>query len=168
MKARLLILNHIYILLMASIYVGLFTSLHFFWFPSFETLNVGNYFDQIVPQTTRATHFFIITIPIMYVCMAIMTWSEWRTKFRWVPIACLIGISIPVYIQQGLIERVNDQLKAGVTDPMLLSELLQRWMSLNDLRWIILAGVWAVMVYYFVAKGNLKSVVAPSASRRST
>jgi len=163
MKTRLLALNHVYIFLMASIYIGLFTSLHLFWFPSFASLNVANYYDQIIPQTTRATQFFIITIPIMYVAMAIMTWSEWRTKFRWVPIACLVGISIPVYIQQGLIERVNDALKSRVTDPAQLSELLQRWMMLNDVRWVILTGVWATMMYYFIAKGNLRSVIAPTA-----
>jgi hypothetical protein len=165
MKARLLVLNHIYIFLMASIYIGLFTSLHFFWFPSFESLTVSNYYDQIIPQTTRATQFFFVTIPIMYIAMAIMTWSEWRTKFRWVPIACLIGISIPVYIQQGMIERVNDALKVGVTDQAQLSELLQRWMSLNDLRWIVLSLVWAIMAYYFIAKGNLLSVIEPPKKR---
>lgn len=122
---------------------------------------MSNYYEQMIPQTTAATRFFVFTIPVMYLAIFIMMWSEWRTKFRWVPIACLIGISIPVYIQQGMIERVNDALKAGVTEAAELAPLLQRWMMLNDLRWVILSAVWFIMMYYFIAKGNILSNILP-------
>jgi hypothetical protein len=157
MKKFLLDLNNTYIFFCSSLYLGLFWSLHFFWFPHYpETLNLENYYDAIIPQTTTATKFFFITIPIMAVCIVIMLISEWKTRFRWVPILWFPGLFGPVIIQQMYIEKVNDQFIAGVTDMATLQELLHRWMFLNDLRWIILTIMWGIMMYYFLAKAHNK------------
>jgi len=157
MKKFLLDLNNAYIFFCSSLYLGLFWSLHFFWFPHYpETLNLENYYDAIIPQTTTATKFFFITIPIMAVCIVIMLISEWKTRFRWVPILWIPGLFAPVIIQQMFIEKVNDQFIAGVTDMATLQELLHRWMFLNDLRWIILSIMWGITMYYFLAKAHKK------------
>jgi hypothetical protein len=157
MKKLLLDINNAYIFFCSSLYLGLFWSLHFFWFPHYpETLNLENYYDAIIPQTTTATKFFFITIPIMAVCIVIMLISEWKTRFRWVPILWFPGLFGPVIIQQLFIEKVNDQFIAGVTDMSTLKDLLHEWMFLNDLRWIILSIMWGITMYYFIAKANRK------------
>ena len=158
MKQTLIDINNAYIFFCSSLYLGLFWSLHFFWFPHYpDTLNLDNYYDAIIPQTTTATKFFFITIPIMAVAIVIMLITEWKTKFRWVPLLWLAGLFGPVIIQQVFIEDVNDQFIAGVTDMGTLQELLSRWMWLNDLRGIILTVMWCVTMYFFIAKARQKS-----------
>ncbi|HLT06807.1 MAG TPA: hypothetical protein VK014_04720 [Cyclobacteriaceae bacterium] len=155
LKKTLIDINNAYIFFCASIYLGLFWSLHFFWFPNYPaTLNVGNYYDAIIPQTTTATRFFFITIPIMAVAIAVMLITEWKSRLRWVPLAWIPGLLIPVIVQQAFIEDVNDQLIAGVTDEALLQELLDHWMFLNDIRWLILSLMWGITMYFFIAKAK--------------
>ena len=161
MKQTLLDINNAYIFFCASLYVGLFWSLHFFWFPHYpETLNLDNYYDAIIPQTTTATKFFFVTIPIMAIAIVIMTVTEWKTKFRWVPLLWIPGLFGPVIIQQMFIERINNQFIAGVSDMATLQVLLQEWMNLNDLRGIILTIMWCVMMYYYIAKARQNNAQA--------
>lgn len=155
MKRILLDINNAYIFFCASLYVGLFWSLHFFWFPHYpSTLNLENYYDAIIPQTTTATKFFFVTIPIMAVSIIIMLITEWKTKLRWVPIGWLFGLFAPVIIQQVYIERINNEFKAGVSDMATLQDLLQEWMFLNDLRGVILTLAWCMMMYFYIAKSR--------------
>lgn len=155
MKRTLLDINNAYIFFCASVYLGLFWSLHFFWFPNYpSTLNVDNYYDAIIPITDAATRFFFITIPIMAIAIVIMLISEWKTKLRWVPLAWIAGLLVPVLVQQLFIERVNDQFKAGITDPARLQTLLAEWMFLNDVRWIVLTIMWCITMYFFIAKAR--------------
>jgi hypothetical protein len=154
-KSTLIDINNAYIFFCASIYLGMFWSLHFFWFPNYpNTLNLENYYDAIIPQTTTATKFFFITIPIMCVAIVVMLITEWKGKLRWVPIAWIPGLLIPVIVQQGYIERINDTFIAGVTSQDTLSELLDDWMFLNDVRWIILTIMWGITMYFFIAKAK--------------
>jgi hypothetical protein len=154
-KKTLIDINNAYIFFCASIYLGLFWSLHFFWFPNYpDTLTVSNYYDAIIPQTTTATKFFFITIPIMAIAIVVMLITEWKSGLRWVPIAWIPGLLIPVVVQQAYIEDVNNQLIAGVMDENLLQELLREWMFLNDIRWIILTIMWGITMYFFIAKAK--------------
>lgn len=160
-KSTLIDISNAYIFFCASIYLGMFWSLHFFWFPNYpNTLTPDNYYDAIIPQTTTATKFFFITIPIMCVAIIVMLITEWKTGFRWVPLAWIPGLLIPVIVQQGYIERINNTFIAGVTSQDTLSELLADWMFLNDVRWIILTIMWGITMYYFIAKAkkNVTSV----------
>ena len=93
----------------------------------------------------------------MAVAIVIMLITEWKTKFRWVPILWIPGLFGPVIIQQMFIEKVNDQFIAGVSDMDTLLKLLDEWMFLNDLRWIILSIMWGVMMYFFIAKARQKA-----------
>lgn len=148
-------LNNAYIFFCASLYLGLFWSLHFFWFPHYpDTLTLENYYDAIIPQTTTATKFFFITIPIMAIAIVIMLITEWKSNLRWVPLAWIPGLLIPVVVQQAFIEDVNNQFIAGVTDPEILQDLLKEWMLLNDIRWIILTIMWCITMYFFIAKAK--------------
>lgn len=151
----LLDLNNAYIFFCASLYLGLFWSLHFFWFPHYpDTLTLDNYYDAIIPQTTTATKFFFITIPIMAIAIVIMLITEWKSNLRWIPLAWIPGLLIPVVVQQAFIEDVNNQFIKGVTEPALLQDLLQEWMLLNDIRWIILTIMWCITMYFFIAKAK--------------
>lgn len=155
LKRTLLDINNAYIFFCSSVYLGLFWSLHFFWFPHYpQTLTPANYYDAIIPQTTTATHYFFVMIPIMGLAIAIMLITEWKGRLRWVPLAWIPGLLVPVYVQQHYIERVNDQFKAGVTDTGTLHELLTRWMALNDIRWVILTLMWFITMYFFLAKAR--------------
>ncbi len=154
-KQTLIDINNAYIFFCASLYLGMFWSLHFFWFPNYpSTLTIENYYDAIIPQTDLATEFFFITIPIMMVAIVIMLITEWKGRLRWVPIAWIPGLLAPVLVQQWFIEDINDKFKAGVTDPAVLQQLLERWMFLNDIRWIILTIMWGITMYFFIAKAR--------------
>lgn len=154
-KQTVVDLSNAYIFFCASIYLGMFWSLHFFWFPNYpSTLNLDNYYDAIIPQTTLATKFFFITIPIMVAALVVMLISEWKTKFMWVPLAWIPGLFAPVIVQQAFIEKINDEFSAGVSDEARLQVLLGDWMFLNDLRWIILTIMWGITMYFFIAKAK--------------
>lgn len=135
----------------------MFWSLHYFWFPNYpKTLNLSNYYDAIIPQTDLATKFFFVSIPIMAVALVIMLITEWKTGLRWVPLAWIPGLLAPVLVQQLYIEDVNNQFKAGLTDEATLQALLDKWMFLNDVRWIILTIMWLITMYFFIAKAKPK------------
>lgn len=155
MRPYLLALNNAYIFFCASLYLGLFWSLNFFWFPSYSQLQVGNYVDQIIPQTTAATRFFVVAISIMAVAIAVMLVTEWKTRFRWVPLLWIPALGGTVLVQQLLIEPVNRALAAGVTDQAELLDLLGQWMMLNRVRGVVLTVMWIVMMIYFILKGDL-------------
>lgn len=154
-KRTLLDINNAYIMFCASVYLGMFWSLHFFWFPHYpDTLTPENYYDAIIPQTNTATKYFFITIPIMALALVFMLISEWKGKLRWVPLLWIPGLAVPVIVQQKWIEDINDQFKAGITDQATLQPLLSQWMLLNDVRFIILTIMWAVTMYFFIAKAR--------------
>lgn len=155
MRPYLLALNNAYIFFCASLYLGLFWSLNFFWFPTYRELQVGNYVDQIIPQTTAATRFFVVAISIMAVAVAVMLVTEWKTRFRWVPLLWIPALGGTVLVQQLLIEPVNRALAAGVTDPGELLALLEQWMLLNRVRGGVLTVMWVVTMIYFIQKGDL-------------
>lgn len=163
LKRTLLDINNGYIFFCSSVYLGLFWSLHFFWFPHYpKTLHVSNYYDAIIPQTTTATHYFFVTIPIMGVAILIMLLTEWKGKLRWVPLAWIPGLVIPVYVQQHFIETINAKFIAGVSDEAQLHDLLRHWMSLNDIRWVILTVMWFITLYFFLAKARPQKTVSPA------
>jgi len=156
-KRTLIDLNNAYIFFCSSVYLGMFWSLHFFWFPHYpDTLNLGNYYDAIIPQTTTATRYFFITIPIMAVAILIMLITEWKSRLRWVPILWIPGLLAPVIVQQAFIEKINNEFIAGVKDMETLKTLLTKWMFMNDVRFVILTLMWGVTMYFFLAKARQK------------
>ena len=67
-------------------------------------------------------------------------------------ILCLTAATI---VGQALIIPVNKIIDAGVTDQAQLTSFLERWISLNQIRFALLTAMWIVMMYYFLAKGKL-------------
>jgi len=155
MKAILLAINHAYLFFGTTLYVGILWSLRFFWFPSWTKLRVDNYFDQFVPQTDAATAFFTIVVPIMFISIIVMAIAEWKTSYRWVPLSAFVFLGSATYVGTMHIIPVNKILKQTITDQARLTELMLKWMSLNDIRWVLLTLMWLVLMYYFLAKGNM-------------
>lgn len=154
-KQTLIDINNAYMFFCSSVYLGMFWTLHFFWFPHYpSTLNISNYYDAIIPQTETATKYFFVTIPIMSVALVIMLITEWKGKLKWVPLLWIPGLLIPVVIQQKFIEDINNKFKEGVKDMAVLQELLKDWMFYNDLRFYILTVMWGVTMYFFIAKAR--------------
>jgi hypothetical protein len=152
-------INNAYIFFCSSVYLGMFWTLHFFWFPHYpSTLTIDNYYNAIIPQTETATKYFFVTIPIMSVALVIMLLSEWKSNLRWVPLAWIPGLLVPVVVQQKWIEDINDKFKAGITDQAVLQDLLKDWMFYNDVRFYILTIMWGITMYFFIAKARKAKV----------
>jgi hypothetical protein len=155
MKGTLLALNQAVILWGSTLYVGVLWALHFFWFPSWHHLTVATYYDQFIPQTQAATHFFTFWVPVTGFCLCVMIWSERKTRLRWVPWAGLLLLATSTYVGQVHIIPINKFLATHVTDQAVLTDRLEHWIRLNNIRWVTETLAWIVMVYYFIAKGRL-------------
>jgi hypothetical protein len=155
MKGNLLALNQAVILWGSTLYVGVLWALRFFWFPTWHHLTVANYYDQFIPQTQAATHFFTYWVPITLLCLCVMAWSERKTRLRWVPWAGLLLLGISTYVGTQHIIPINKFLATHITDQAVLTDRLEHWMSLNTIRWVTETLAWLVMMYYFIAKGRL-------------
>lgn len=155
MKGALLALNHAYSLFGATLYCGVLWALRFFWFPTWRNLRVDNYYEQFIPQTTAATKFFTVVVPLMFLTVIILIVAEWKTATRWLGIAALLLLGGATYVGQALIIPINKTLAGHVTDQALLTADLERWISYNEIRWILMTAMWLVMMIYFIVKGDL-------------
>jgi len=97
---------------------------------------------------------FTIVVPIMFLTNAIMIWLEWNTKFRWHAVVSFLCISAATVVGWFLIIPVNKTIAAGVEESR-LTGLLQEWMSLNDIRWVIITIMWITLMIYFLMKPSL-------------
>lgn len=154
MKTTLIGLNHMLLMFGATVYMGVLWALHYFWYPSWEVMNVGNVQDHFILPTSAATRFFTIVVPIMFLTSIIMIWLEWKTRFRWLAIIGFLGVTGATLVGQVLIIPVNKTIAGGV-DQSRLTGLLEEWMTLNDIRWIIVTIMWLALMIYFLLKPSL-------------
>ena len=77
MMPRLLLLNHVVLLLCCSMYLGTGGSLVLFQFPVEPLLTPDNYALIFVDPVTRATHFFTWMTIVMLITAVIMLATEW-------------------------------------------------------------------------------------------
>ena len=124
---RLLVLNHVLLLLFCSIYLGTGVSLVFFQFPIEPKLTVDNYYLMFVEPVTNATRFFTYMTILMLITGVIMLITEWFSGLRWVPVVVLLG----------------------VTDPARLKMVFGQWANMNRVRVALWAIQWAAMAYWF-------------------
>ena len=153
-KSWLIGVNHILLMFGTTVYMGVLWALHFFWYPSWEVMDTSNVQDHFILPTSAATRFFTIVVPIMFLTSIIMIWLEWKTKFRWHAIIGLLGVLGATLVGQILIIPVNRTIAGGV-DQARLTDLLQEWMVLNDIRWIIITIMWLTLMIYFLMKPSL-------------
>ncbi|MES2940668.1 MAG: hypothetical protein V4864_23520 [Pseudomonadota bacterium] len=149
MKNRLLIANHVFLLLCASMYLGTGGSLVLFSFPLAPQLTPDNYYLQFVPQVQAATEFFTTMTKLMLAACLVMLWAEWRQPTRWVPVVVLLGVLAATGITLKWIIPLNTEMAAHITDAARLREVLDEWMRLNRIRVALWCVQWAALAWYF-------------------
>src|SRR4029453_2061723 len=75
----LLLLNALYFLFGATMYVGTMWVLKFFLYPTWESLDRGNVDMHFGIPTRQATKFFTVVVPPMFISGIILAWTEWGT-----------------------------------------------------------------------------------------
>jgi hypothetical protein len=152
----LLLLNALYFLFGATMYVGTMWVLKFFLYPTWRSLDRGNVDMHFGIPTRQATKFFTGVVPLMFISAGIMVWVEWGTAGLIPAILCLIGIIALTVVGQALIIPINVRVRGGdFADDDELHSLLIRWMLLNDIRFYVSTLTWLAMVWLLVDKGRL-------------
>jgi hypothetical protein len=149
MMPRLLVFNHVVLLLCCSIYFGAGVSLVFFQFPLEPKLTVDNYYLMFVEPVTPATQFFTYMTIVMLICAGIMLVTEWFSGLRWVPVVVLLGVVVATVLTIAVIIPLNNELAAHVTDAGRLKTVFGRWADMNRVRVALWAVQWAAMAYWF-------------------
>jgi hypothetical protein len=155
-KAALLLVNALYFLFGATMYMGTMWVLRFFLYPTWRSLTPDNVFQHFGVPTLLATKFFTFVVPPMFLSGIVLVVSEWGEPLVWLGAVCLLGIVLLTYVGQALIIPVNKKVRGGEFDgPAGLTPLLLQWMRLNDIRFVGSTITWAAIVWYVAAKGDL-------------
>jgi hypothetical protein len=150
-----LTLNVVYFLFGATIYCGVMWALRYFFYPSWKGMTVDTVQTHFVVPTSAATRFFLVVVPLMFASGIVMMASEWGEDVFWLTLIAFLGICASTYVGWIHIIPVNRTIKKGVPDDATLIPLLKKWMFLNNVRWVTVTVMWAAVVWYVVAKGDL-------------
>jgi small-conductance mechanosensitive channel len=151
----LLTINHVYWLVGATIYVGVLLTLRLFLYPGWHTLRPETTKDQFTAPTERATWFFLRAIPTWMFVAIVMIVTEWNDDELWLAIVAFLGLITTTCVGWFGIQPINREIQAGVQDEQRLTELLRKWMKINDLRLAAVVIMWAALCWYFVQKPDL-------------
>jgi uncharacterized membrane protein len=158
-KAALLLVNALYFLFGASMYMGTMWVLRFFLYPTWRSLTPDNVGEHFGVPTILATRFFTVVVPPMFLSGIVLVateWGDWSHPLVWLAAVCLVGIVVLTYVGQQIIIPVNKKIRGGEFDgPAGLTPLLLRWMQLNNIRFVASTITWAAIVWYLVAKPDL-------------
>lgn len=146
------ILNAALLFACASMYFGTGGSLVLFSFPLAPQLTPANYFLPFVAPVEAATRFFTYMTIVMVASAIVMAWSEWRTGYRWVPLAVLGAVIAATALTIYGIFPYNKEMEAHIGDAARLHVVLDRWMLLNKIRVSLWILQWVLMSAYFVQK----------------
>jgi hypothetical protein len=149
---ELLIANDLLLFLCASMYLGTGWSLVLFQFPSRPQMTVESYYNQFVPQVTRATKFFTWMTVVMIATAIVMLVSDWGSWEMLAPVVVLAGVLAATGLTIWWIVPINKQLAAGVSGVDELQALLKRWMKLNTIRVGLWTVQWLALALYFGSK----------------
>lgn len=140
----------------ATMYVGTMWVLKWFLFPTWHGLTRDNVAVHFGVPTRRATTFFTVVVPPMFVAAIVLVVTEWGTGWVWFGVACLVGIFVLTFVGQGIIIPINRRIRGGqFADDAELARLLRRWMVLNDVRFYGSTATWLAITTYVVARGDL-------------
>ena len=152
----LLNLNYLILMFGTTIYMGVLWALRLFWFPGWKSITTDVVQEHFIGPTSRATVFFTIIVPVMFVCNLIMIWKEWKTKYKWTSLIAMLGIVGSTVVGKLLIIPINDEIALGQTNQADLTIMLQSWMDLNDIRWILMTIMWLALMYFFLTRNDNK------------
>jgi uncharacterized membrane protein len=155
-KEVLLLVNALYFLFAATMYLGTMWVLRFFLYPTWRVLTPDNVAQHFEVPIGLATKFFTVLVPPMLLSAIVLVVSEWGDPLVWLAIVCLLGTLALGFVVRASIVRVNKKIHErdyeGATG---LTPLLQRWMQLNNIRFFASTITWVAIVWYLVAKGDL-------------
>jgi hypothetical protein len=146
---RLLLLNHVILLLCASVYVGTGVTLVFFQIPLEPKLTIDNYYLAFVDPVAAATTFFTRMTIIMLICGFIMLVTEWLSGLRWVPVVYLLALIAATSLTVFVIIPLNNRLAAHMTDPVEFKKVFHEWGNLSRVRFSLWIVEWSAMAYWF-------------------
>ena len=146
---KLLTINKVILFACTSMYFGTGWSLILFSFPIATELTPDNYYMQFVPQVQAATKFFTYMTMVMMASSVIFAIGEWKTKVKWYPIIIFVLVVLATALTIYFIFEYNQQMEDGITDPVLLQDILKNWMFLNKIRVSIWTLQWLTMAVYF-------------------
>jgi len=146
---KLLNLNKIILFACISMYFGTGWSLVLFSFPGAEVLTPDNYYMQFVPQVQAATGFFTYMTMLMMLTCVIFILGEWRSPKKWYPIIVLVLVILTTLLTIFFIFQYNEQMSNGIKDPLVLKEVLNKWMKLNMIRVSLWTVQWLTLATYF-------------------
>lgn len=152
MKNILLNINKSVLFACTSMYLGTGWSLVLFSLPSAPSLTVENYYQQFVPQVTRATEFFTVMTIVMFITAFIIIIEEWRSAKKWYPIGVLAGVVAATLLTIIFILPYNEQMAAGIATNTELHSILHDWTTLNIVRVLIWTVEWLLMLLYFLSR----------------
>ncbi|MEU6546371.1 anthrone oxygenase family protein [Streptomyces sp. NPDC046859] len=152
----LLLVNALYFLFGATMYMGTMWVLRLFLYPTWRALTPDNVDVHFGVPTRLATRFFTVVVPLMLISGIVLVWSEWGSWYVVLATVCMVGIALITWFGQGIIVPVNKRIQGGRFDGQAgLTRLLVRWMRLNDIRFVFATVTWAAIVWYIAAKGDL-------------
>jgi MFS superfamily sulfate permease-like transporter len=143
------VLNKALLFACVSMYFGTGWSLVLFTFPIAPRLTPDNYYNQFVPQVTAATHFFTYMTMVMMVCCVVFMIETWRSRDKWYPIVVLLLVVAATLLTIYFIIAYNERMAAGITDPIELNTVLDKWMFLNIIRVSLWTLQWLTLMIYF-------------------
>jgi len=145
----ILSLNKILLFACTSMYFGTGWSLILFSFPIADQLTPDNYYMQFVPQVHAATEFFTYMTMVMMGSSIIFIIEEWKSRKKWYPIIVLVLVILATALTILFIFKYNDQMDAGITNQVVLNEVLKKWMFLNIIRVSLWTMQWLTVAVYF-------------------
>jgi len=146
---RTILLNNMFLFLCCSIYLGTGVSLVFFQLPIEPQITPDNYRLFFIDPLKLATDFLTVMTILMLISALIMLVSEWWPGIRWGPIVVIVTVIAATLLTEYAIFPLNDQMKAGISDPAVLGPIVREWAHLCRIRAAIWAVEWLVMAYWF-------------------
>ena len=143
------IVNKALLFACVSMYFGTGWSLVLFTFPIAPKLTPDNYYNQFVPQVMAATQFFTYMTMVMMVCSAVFIVEKWRSPDKWYPVVVLLLVVAATALTIYFIFEYNERMAAGITDPIELKTVLNKWMFLNVIRVSLWTLQWLTLMTYF-------------------
>ncbi len=144
-----LILDASVLLMCTSMYFGTGWSLVLFSFPGRSKLTVDNYYNQFVPQVTRATRFFTWMTTLMIAAAIVLVVEERDSAYVIAPAIVLAGVLAATGLTIKFILPYNKQMAAGIHDNAELQRILGKWMFLNWIRVSLWTVQWVAITTWF-------------------
>ncbi len=151
----------VYLMFGASFYLGMMLTMKFFLFPMWSTVRLATLESQLGFPVRRATITFTYLLPLMLLSPVLLVIAEWGRPTVWLAWACLVGVLVLSVVSQLLQRPLNVKLYSGTirTDEE-LQGVVQRWMGVNNVRFVAAAATWVLTLWYILARGGYFGVLS--------